>query len=134
MIVRCIFNTGEQIGLLEHGLHFGDQTRFEVKVGTKYPVYGMSMFNRGLTALIRGETERPNWYPIELFEVVDGGLPAKWRFATRDEGESWTQAIWGYPELVDDPGHADALIEREVEALTVFAAQVGARHEEFRGE
>ena len=94
----------------------------------------MAMYKLGLIVLIESDTGRPDWLPAELFEVVDGELPADWRFATRDEGESGMQAIWGYPELVDDPGHKDALIEREIAALTVFAARVAASRKESAGE
>ncbi len=130
MIVRCIVNSGAGLGALGHGLHFSADTRFDVSVGAGYPVHGMAIFERGLIVLVKDETGRPNWYPVELFEVVDGTLPADWRFATRDEGASGMQAIWGYPELVDDPGHKDALIEREPDALAVFAGRVAASPEE----
>ncbi|MFE3171727.1 hypothetical protein ACFXPA_02815 [Amycolatopsis sp. NPDC059090] len=94
----------------------------------------MAVYKLGLIVLVESDSGRPDWLPVELFEVVDGELPADWRFATRDEGGSGTQAIWGYPQLADDPGHKDALIEREEPALAVFAAQVAAGRKESTGE
>ncbi|WP_120026865.1 hypothetical protein [Amycolatopsis panacis] len=84
--------------------------------------------------LLESDTGLANWFPIELFEVVDGALPANWRFATRDEGETGLQAIWGYPELVDDPSYNEDLVEREAPAAAVFAAQVAAYRKEVAEE
>ncbi len=126
MIVRCLANRGTGLGEPDHGLYFTDAAKFSLVVGKDYPAHGMAMYKRGLIVLVQAETGSPKWYPVELFEVVDGTLPADWRFATRDEGATGTQAIWGYPELVDDPGHKDALIEREPDALAVFADRVAA--------
>ncbi|WP_147397375.1 hypothetical protein [Amycolatopsis panacis] len=84
--------------------------------------------------MIESDSGSSAWYPIELFEVVAGRLPVNWRFGTRDEGERWTQAIWGYPELVDDPSYNVDLVECEASAVAVFAAQVAAYRKEVAEE
>ncbi|WP_173142061.1 hypothetical protein [Kibdelosporangium persicum] len=122
--MKCLRNKG--LPEPAHGLYYTEHTVFEVTVGETYPVYGISMFNRGLTLLLRDDTGKPNWQPIELFEVVDGRLPDGWKFATRDQGEAYTQAIFGYPRLVDDEGHEEALIEREPDAMRVFLDYVAS--------
>lgn len=121
MLVRCQLNSG--VPTQEHGLWFSPKTHFPVTVGTDYPVYGVAMFKRGVIVLLRDDTGKPNWHPIELFEVTDGTLRPGWKFAMRNDGEQGIQAILGYPDLVDDEGHKDALIERDPEALQTFGDQ-----------
>jgi hypothetical protein len=123
MLVRCLVNTG--VPTQEHGLWFSAKTKFHLTVGTDYPVHGVAVFKRGVIVLLLDDTGKPNWHPIELFEVTDGTLRPGWKFATRDDGDQGMQAIFGYPELVDDEGHKDALIERDPEALRIFQAQAG---------
>jgi hypothetical protein len=127
MYVKCTTNSAAGLGEPQHGLYFSPGTEFDVTVGESYPVYGMAMYKRGLIVLLKDDTGKPNWHPVELFEVTDGQLPAGWKFATRDDGELGMQAIFGYPELVDDEGHKDALLERDSAALLTFEQQVANR-------
>lgn len=77
------------------------------------------------------ETEKPNWLPIGLFDFADTALPASWEFAVLDgtaasggEASNRWVARWGYPELVRDDRHSDALIERDPGALAIFAREL----------
>ena len=78
-------------------------------------------------SLIRDETGKPNWLPVGLFEFERSTLPSAWEFSLLDGtaasgGDSsnrWV-ALWGYPELVRDTAHSDALINRDPAALQLF--------------
>jgi hypothetical protein len=66
-----------------------------------------------------GELGYPNWYPAELFDVIDRKLPSNWHYAFLGI-PSYLNAIWGYDELVNVEGHFDKISEREESALMVF--------------
>ncbi len=69
---------------------------------------------------------RPNWYPVQLFEIRDSKLPVSWSFAFFSNAEQeGVSAVWGYPELVDSQEHFDGLLEREEAALRLFAVRSG---------
>lgn len=121
MIVRCVRNQGESPPATEYrGLYYTESTTFDVKPGRDYVVHAMALFNYGLIVLLADETERPNWYPIELFEVLDDSLPADWHVAFTGGGEGDLQALWGYRALIEDPTHYEGLIEREPSAMRDF--------------
>lgn len=98
---------------------------YDLVVGRVYDVFGQAIFEGRLIYLVDPESAcKPNWYPAELFDVVDRMLPASWKFAffgrhyLNDLG-----AIWGYADLVEEPDHFNALAERHSEALRVFERQ-----------
>ena len=82
------------------------------------------MFNLGLVVLIVDDARRPDWYPLELFEVVDGSIPSDWMFALREEGEKGTQAVWGHPRLVGDPELDDALADQDPDVQVIFWREI----------
>lgn len=127
MIVRCIRNTGASLGAPERGHYYTVKTVFQVKVGSDYLVFGMSLWETILTVLIRDETGRPRWNPIGLFEFKSRTLPKDWEFALLDgigasggDASNRRVAMWGYRELVQDPEHSDGLINRDPSALEIF--------------
>lgn len=134
MIVRCIRNSGESLGLPSDGAMHTEQTVFDVTLGARYEVFGLGLFKATLLALVLDETEKPNWLPVGLFDFADCEIPPDWHFAVQDgivaSGVGSTYgwiARWGYAELVNDLSHVDALIEREPAALEVFYREVGRR-------
>ena len=95
------------------------QTKYPLKPGEVYIVYGQHIYRNVLSYLIIGTYENlPSWYPAELFEVVDPLLPMEW-FCQYDSN-SVLSALWGYYELVLSENHYDDLIEREDEAIRIF--------------
>jgi len=67
---------------------------------------------------------KPNWFPNELFEVIDNVLPNQWSFKIfNTESDVDIYCIWGYDELCNQEDHYDQLIEREDEALTIYYNQ-----------
>lgn len=131
IIFKCVRDKGWNLsedpsGLIPEGskyrgLYVSAQTVFYLTLNKTYRAHGLALYNGGLIALVLDDTGRPNWYPVEAFEVVDGKLPTDWRFELPDEdGPTGIQALWGYPELIDNPDHLKALIERDTLALSTF--------------
>lgn len=67
---------------------------------------------------------KPNWFPNELFEVLDNTLPNQWSFKIfNTESDVDIYCLWGYNELCNQEDHYDQLIEREDEALIIYFNQ-----------
>jgi hypothetical protein len=96
------------------------RSQLALKVAHKYYVYGMNSFRGVIMTLVVDETDLPNWYPIELFEVVDPAIPDDWFFRRVEGSTNGLEAIWGYKDLVLTPGHYDQLINRDPQALEVI--------------
>jgi hypothetical protein len=126
VLATCIRNRGSDLEQSGRGNFFTEQTIFHLEIGSQYKVMGLGLFETVLLALVCDETRKPNWLPVALFDFASSDLGG-WHFALLDPiaasgGESlnrW-QAIWGYDELVLDPAHKEALIERDSAALEVF--------------
>jgi hypothetical protein len=127
MKIKCQVNHGRDLPAQRHGLFYTEKSVFHIAVGAIYDVYAMTLFKKGITVLVFDDARQPGWYPIELFEVVDGTLPGDWKFSRRSEGEYGNEAVFGYPELVDDENHLESLVELNRDALEVFFAQVERR-------
>jgi hypothetical protein len=94
-------------------------SRFNVTVGQEYVVRAMALWTYGMGVLIVDDTGRPNWKPLDLFNVVDPRLPKGWEFTTV-EARDPVIALWGYPTLIRDPNYHDNLINRKISALDAF--------------
>jgi hypothetical protein len=125
MLVSCKYNSNASVPDLERVNGNLLTAKFDIMIGKHYIVFGQVLFARKLMYLVDpDEMTRPNWYPAELFDVVDGTIPNSWQFSYYAYGYSEDLgAIWGYDNLVSDPNHFNALSEREPEALLVFARQ-----------
>lgn len=90
-----------------------------------YIVYGFSVWHNMLHYLLNipyGDRYiRPDWYPADLFEVVDSLLPNNmyFRYFGLDDKRG-VNALCGYKELIYDYGHYHDLIEYEMKALQIF--------------
>ncbi len=120
MKVACIANTGDKLLARTKELGNTDETKYPVKIGEIYTVYGQHLYKGVLSYLLLGTYENlPSWYPVELFEVTNSLLPFEWYYKYFGN-ENNVGAIWGYKELVLLDSHHDDLIEREDEAIRVF--------------
>lgn len=134
MIARCVRKTGAALGEPSRGSFYTLETVFHLEVGKHYVILGLGIFETILLALVCDETQKPNWLPIGLFDLTDKELPAGWEFGVLDgiaasggdASNRWV-ARWGYPELVRDDRHSDALIERDPDALAIFARELRDR-------
>jgi hypothetical protein len=120
MIAKCVSASGYDLSEGSAGLYFTKESIFDVVPGRDYEVHEIALFNSGLILLVVDESELPSWYPIELFEVTDGRIPADWMFSRRAVGTSAMEAVWGHQKLVADPAIDEALANRDDRALEVF--------------
>jgi hypothetical protein len=100
------------------------EAKFNVTIGREYTAHALAWWQHGVGALIVDDTGRPNWKPIDLFEVVDATIPNHWEFRHGSGGV--VLALIGYPALIHDPNHHDDLIERKKSAYEVFLSETGA--------
>jgi hypothetical protein len=137
MIARCVHNHGSELPETVHGRFYTDKTVFHLDVDSEYRVFAMSLWETALIVLVCDETGQPNWLPIGLFKFNDYSMPSDWEFVLLDGGAasggnslSRETARWGYQEMIRNPKHHDALIEREQEALKVFFDEVARQSDE----
>jgi hypothetical protein len=135
LIARCVHNSGSSLGEPSRGSFYTLETVFDLELGKEYIVLGLGVFETVLLALVCDETGRPNWLPIGLFALEATVVPAHWEFGVvdglaasgGDASNRWV-ARWGYPELVHDDRHSDALIEQDPLALAIFARELHDRY------
>lgn len=123
MKVRCVANRGSVLPADFSPIGYFMESEFDILIDRSYVVYGMCLRRHVLAYLIDPEgTGRPNWYPVNLFEIEDNRTPSLWRFSFTPENQSHgVPAIWGYEELVNSTEHFDGLVERDALAISVFA-------------
>lgn len=101
---------------------------YYLTINRSYPVLGMSLTDDQLLLLILDDTHFPMFCPTELFAPWGAPIPSDWHFALASgrsaDGEGPRvdpiQAIWGYLELVEDPGHYTAIVDGDPLARRVF--------------
>jgi hypothetical protein len=134
ILVTCVGDSAEFLGVPARNDAYATNSSFEswVKVGARYMALGMGIFRTELQLLVYDdESMKPNWLPIGLFDIDAHALPADWEFRVLDpKGASggplsggWV-ALWGYPDLVRNPGHSDGLLLRNADALEVFTKEL----------
>ena len=104
------------------------ESEYPLTVGETYLVLGMSIWENVFEFLVRDDWGGPCFAPAGFFELLTAPIPEGWLFGLRagvhaSGRDLWTSpgiAVWGYPELVEEQGHAGALQEQEPEALYLF--------------
>lgn len=104
---------------------YNREAKVALTVGSQYQVCAMSLYCGSIMVLLYDDTRSPSWFPIGLFDVIDNGLPADWGFASYPASPA-LQALWGYPEMIDDDSHYDAILERDETALAILTARCRA--------
>jgi hypothetical protein len=129
MRVTCKANTANAIppGQISNFVVDPDQAVFHISVGTEYFVSAMALYKSSLILLLVDDTEKPNWYPIQMFSVIEGKLPSDWFFSTTVATQHGVDAVWGYEQLVANPKHYEELIERDPDALRAFKREGQAK-------
>jgi hypothetical protein len=128
-MARCIANRAEDVSQYLGILFFDLNVKFDLTVGDLYPVLGMELYREFLQLLVtdNSDHQRPQWLPLELFEINISKLPTTWYFVSYPEGhvarERGFKAVWGYRQLVESDVHRQALEELEPNALAVFASE-----------
>ena len=136
MIARCIANKGADLPSPSRDALYGEETEYALETGNDYIVLGIGLFATVVVVLIWDETSLPSWLPIGLFDLSTQRLPAHWEFAVfdgqaasgGDSANRWLARL-GYPRLVHDDAHSDALIERDPAELQFCFRELLARQE-----
>ena len=121
MKVVCKANNGA--GLRQETLRItgnAPSSKFWITLGAEYEVVGMFVWKGVLEVILRDDTQKPNSYPIELFDVSDSRIPDYWSFSS-NVGRTDITAVWGYAELLVQ-AHLEGIFERDVKELAVFEA------------
>lgn len=141
MIVSCAHNRSSGLSDHQRGRFASIDATYDLTVGKNYVALGLGIWETVLQVLIQDDNGLPNWCPMGLFDCKPQAIPAHWKFGLRSGitasgSHLWTQwvAIWGYEELVDDPGHSDALMERSRRAHTTFHKELRRREAEASGD
>lgn len=127
----CIYN--DRKDLADHQRHRaeGVSGTYPLTMGKAYTVLGMGITENVFEFLVPDDLGNPRFAPAGLFSLDPCELPSGWKFGLGPgvwaSGRSlWADpvvATWGYPELVDDPGHGSALQELDDGALAIFEAR-----------
>lgn len=120
MKVKCRANSGK--ALTPKYLALGDtpQTVFHVAIEKEYKVFAVAVYRGVVLLLLSDEDELPNWYPVDLFSMSHGRIPEEWFSAMYPGNDDGLQFLMGYPRIVSDESHYDALLERDPSAIEAF--------------
>ena len=134
MLLKCVAEGGWDLGPYSRGLYYLPGSRFDLTAGKTYQAYALVMEKSGLGVLTTDDYGDPFWYPLEAFTVEVTSLPGEWLFRFFPDakpdgmpGDFQPQAIWGYPEIVRNLEHNDALMNRDPDAMAIFTAEVERR-------
>jgi hypothetical protein len=105
----------------EYGLT--ESSDFALTPGRVYDVEALTVFLGWIWYYVMddGGAWYPVWKPAPLFDVVDGSVPAEWRFAHLSNPHTGASyPILSFPEWASDIFFYDRLIAREESAVTAF--------------
>jgi hypothetical protein len=126
--LRCVANRGAFLPEDRRPRGTGPQSAYAVTPGRSYEAVGVLVLADHLSVLVRDDWGAAAFVPAELFDGVTTAVPPGWRFAlvagsragSRDLWGEPCVAVWGYPALVDDPGHVGALLAGDPAAVGAF--------------
>lgn len=127
MKLICTANTGDGLSPRVLEIGYTKKSIFDVVLGREYVVFALAVYRGVPLALLSDENDLPNWYPIDLFRIVDRQLPPDWLSAAFPQIDDGLQFLVGYEQMITDSSHYDALLEREPSALQVFRGQIVSR-------
>src|SRR5690625_4820059 len=113
------------------------ESEYPLTPGKVYVVMGISIWEEVFEFLVRDDWGGPCFAPAGFFGEFTASIPDGWQFGLRagvhaSGRDLWTSpgvAVWGYPELVDEPTHAGALQEQDPLALALFERYYAAIEE-----
>jgi hypothetical protein len=133
MIGKCIHNTGASLGQPQRGHFSSHKTVFDLQLDSDYPVLGIGLSRRFfllLLSMTRGRHAgcRPACSNLSLKRLrVIGSVLLDGVAASGGEASNCWVAKLGYPDLVRDESHSDALIEGDPAAREVFFREFAKR-------
>jgi hypothetical protein len=127
MKAECVITNGALLPARYSALGYTAHVVIALKVGRIYEVYGTSVWHSIVSFLVMDEDESPNWYPAEVFKIVDDTVPDNWFFKYFSDDQLSLQAVWGPELLVKEDGFYDALNDRVPSALHRFRMELMVR-------
>ena len=125
MLVRALYNEGSKLPteLLRSEYGLTASSDFALTPGKLYAVQAITVFLGWIWYYVIDDDNAPFpiWKPAPLFEVVEGYVPAGWRFAHLSN--PYTGApypILSFPEWTNDVFFYDRLVSREASAVAAF--------------
>lgn len=121
IILKCLMTEGYLFNKKEVREGYKRLTNYQGIITKKqYNVYGIILVQESVKYLLFNDFEMANWYPVELFQVVDSQLPRNWCFQFFGYEEYGVSAIWGYREIVENEEHYTGLCEQEKNDIELF--------------
>jgi hypothetical protein len=121
MKVKCIKTEGYTFGIRDVKNGVNMTTNYNgVDLNNNYFVYGIIIYREGIRYLLHDKFDMPNWYPAELFTVIENNIPNNWYYKFNGYTEYGITAIWGYHELVNNEEHYNGLCEQESNDVNLF--------------
>jgi hypothetical protein len=132
MIVTCVSNDPAALADHQQSRVSAFESAYPLTPGRQYAVVGMSITETVFYFLVKDDLGQARFAPAGMFDLVEAPLPPGWRFAlgsgVRASGRDlWSDpvvATWGYPELVDDPEHFSALLDKAPHAVAIFSREI----------
>ena len=124
MIVRATATTGEVLPVLSRDSAAGIdiETDFPVTLGRAYAVFAVTIYLGIAWYYIFNDDGHPwpTWAPAPLFEVVDGAIPASWRFGYFNFARENQYPILSFPEWAEDHTFYERLVDGDEAVVRVF--------------
>jgi hypothetical protein len=118
MKVQCKYNNPDKLPA-----EIPDNFNYGLVLEKEYLVMGILLADEQLWYLI-DENGKPNYYPFQLFEIIDNKINSGWHFRIYSEEDDvypfGKMAVWGYYELCHDDKHYEDLVNRDVEAIHLY--------------
>lgn len=127
MKVICKDISAEKLDLTEVKTIISNEFDFSfggygVELNKEYIVMGLVLYADSNYLYYLIDTHgKPNWFPCQLFDVVDNSIPENWFMKIFDKNEeSQIYSIWGFNELCNDDDFYDLLIERDDATMKIY--------------
>ena len=123
MKVICKENKAKNLDLNEVTILDSKETEFPVEKEQEYIVMGIMMLKESnCIYYLVNRSDRPDWIPYPLFNIIYNEFPPNWFIKIFDKKESFGDLFYlsGFYELCNNEDYHDALIEREKWALDIY--------------
>lgn len=136
MKVECIKNLCKEIpAKIYEGLQgYSVDSRFDIEVGQKSIVYGITIIKKHLWYLINIDNlPYLIYYPSALFKIIDSRLSRYWHVAeSRDDEDSGAIIIkFGFKELVEDEFFYGEYLEDYPKNVEIFQKYIELMKKEY---
>lgn len=132
--LRCVAARGAFLPAGRRPRGTTEASAYAVTPGRTYEAVGVLVLADHLSVLVRDDWGGPAFVPAELFAGVTAAVPPGWAFALDSGARAGRRTLWGepvvavcgYPALVEEDGHAAALLAGDVRAVALFDEACGA--------